>query len=217
MKWDRVALLVLNEELNDPIMADEAQYYIRRYNISDHLIVTINRPVEQFLHDRKGISVGSQLAAMNSVLAGKLTCQSKIIIMAHGALPPERTCSGLDAVLMARLLQLLGVTDVGLISFKSCYTGLDSYLGEFTVACKSNNIRFGWCLAYIDISTLTWIHPVTGKIRYLKRQVIGEREDADFLEYFASKGTRKAPDADRVRVVKGTPGLPGAAPRNTRQ
>ncbi|MFX2611658.1 hypothetical protein [Enterobacter mori] len=203
MKWDKVALLVL-DSANEVIKAD-IPYYTRRYNIPPHLVVKINQPVRQFMFDRRGVNARSELAAMTGVLAGQLTKQSKIIIAAHGSPPPEVTCARLDAVLMSRLLKVLGVSDVGLISFKSCYTGLGDYLDEFTAACTSENIRFGWCLAYINVSGVARFKDEGDVPRYFKRQIVGP---LDFFIYHLTCGLGKLLDLFRVKVIKGGLTLP---------
>ncbi|MFX2611663.1 hypothetical protein [Enterobacter mori] len=205
MKWDKVALVVLEENMDDATLslAEEMEYYINRYNIPSHLVVTINQPVREFIYGLGGI--GREIARWRGVLAGLLTSKSKIFIIAHGSRPPTVTCARLDGVLMSRLLKILGVTEAGLISFKSCHTGRDSYLEEFAAACTHDNIRFGWCLGYINYAGLCWKGLITGSTGYHKRQLVGI---ADSLLYHMSCGLGKLPDSYRVRIVEGTLTLP---------
>ncbi|MFX2611915.1 hypothetical protein [Enterobacter mori] len=214
MKWDRVALIVLDDEdtdspvIHDPIIADDVRYYIERYNIPSHLVIRVNHPSLMSLYNWKAMLVKGARAGQFGVLAGKIGGQSKIIIVGHSAPPPRITCSGLDAVLMSRLLKLLGVTDTGLISFKSCHTGAGTYLEDFTKACAHTNIRFGWCLAYTAMASLTWTDLDTGKKKSFGRQIIGEENDPDYLRFCATSGTEKAADEHRIRVIRGVLTLP---------
>ncbi|MFX2611657.1 hypothetical protein [Enterobacter mori] len=203
MKWDRVALIVLAEGEGDVSVQIDTEYFIRRYNIPPHLVVRINQPIQQFMFNRNGLTMAGELAAMSGVFAGKLTGQSKIIITGHGDEPPHVSCSDLGAVLMSRLFKVLGVSDVGLISFKSCYTGQSTYLEDLTAACKREGIRFGWCLAYINWSGIAT--DLYCKKFYSRRQVVGF---PDLLTYLISCGFAKLPDSFRVRVVKGSLELP---------
>ncbi|MFX2611924.1 hypothetical protein [Enterobacter mori] len=201
MKWDKVALVVI-EDTDDVVIANDIKYYIDRYNIPSHLIVKINEPIHRFIYDLRGGSLRGGLTTLTGVLAGHLTQFSKIIILAHGSEPPDVRCAGLDAILMSRILKVLGVSEVGLISFKSCHIGSGSYLDEFTTACASENIRFGWCLAYIsDANRLLNF----GRIFHFKRQTVGH---FDSLLYVFSCGCGKLSDAYRVKVIKGTLTLP---------
>ncbi|MFX2611788.1 hypothetical protein [Enterobacter mori] len=205
MKWNKVALVVLTRNMDDTTVLEDKEYYIKRYQIPSNLVVTVNQVESQFKWAQGEVYVGRELATMKGVLAGQLNKRSKIIVVAHGSPPPKVMCARLDAILVSRLLRMLGVTEVGLISFKSCFTGLGSYLEEFTVSCTHENIRFGWCLAYINATGLTWTDVATGESKYFRRQLVGAH---DLYTYLLSGGYGKLPDSYRVRVVKGKLTLP---------
>lgn len=130
------------------------------------------------------------------------TMLSKIIILAHGT--QQGILVGwemLNYMGFALYMQnYLGLRQAGLLSFKCCFLGGETFLEEFGSVLGA--IRIGYMVAYRHVSiTATFGNDV----------VSTASGDQDWLVRTNSNGTDKLLDAQRIKVVEGThPTIPPA-------
>lgn len=181
MKWSKAAVVLLDP--SDRVIANDAIAWKQRYQLPDECCFSFP--------DRDG---GIPLGFMPLVpgCLGFSDVTTKIIIVSHG-LPEGVALSGppKNAGVISDWLKSWGVGAVGLLSFRGCLLGKAGFLGDLATMLTVRGIRVGWLLGYRHLASQwrgTW-HEVSGKYDKMIR-------DATF-------GARKAPDRERVKVVKG--------------
>jgi hypothetical protein len=115
---------------------------------------------------------------------------TKLIVCAHGC--KFGLSSNLDANGVATYLKKLGVSSVGLVAFKACEVGKDSFLDDLSDALDKNQISFGYLIAY---KGSVW-------------KASGGR-----MRGFWGSWEIKGKDKDRVRIVQGKAHVAAPGPR----
>lgn len=182
MKWKNAAILILG---NDATIFGSAYEYVLRYQVGPYCVLT-----DQTF--RPASMPGWMQSATPNAFAGRVTRRSKLIVVGHGTLD---TVGQYTPIGLTLRLMVLGIREVGLVSFKCCHTGAGSFLDDFAATCDRMKLTFGWCIGYRHrAATLEDGHEVTTL-----------RDD---LLWNCSGGRRKNPDSERIRLVRGTLPIP---------
>ena len=175
MKWFKVAILLLQPE--DAVCRNSADLWKRRYGIPFFRCFALG-----------------QAAGYFNALAGSLThavdLETKLIIVSHGSVC---RVGDYNASEFLKLLDQLGVHRVGLLAFRGCNLGKERFLDDLQIFSRLYGIQIGWMLAYRGIAGTADYHAGAHEIITV----------TDKLLRFVSNGNWKAPDSQRVRVLKG--------------
>lgn len=173
MTWTRNVVLV--PDSSDKSVQSLAQAMAKRYGAA----------AQDCFSDQafKGFQQDS-LNCVNSDLA------TKVIVCAHGC--KQGLNGGMDAAGTAKYLKDLGVTQAGLIAFKACQVGKESFLDDLATALHQNRVSFGYLIAYK--------HSVWKTSHGRMRGFWGALEV-------------KGKDKDRVRIVQGKANVAAPGPR----
>ncbi|EEU9882924.1 hypothetical protein EZF51_004796, partial [Escherichia coli] len=114
--WSKVFLLVLDDR--GAALRDTVKSYRKRYNIDSNKEVNIREVIDN------GGCTGKELS--------DVTIDDKLIVIAHA---DARYLRAQKIGLMSpfefvELLSILGLKEAGIISFKCCYLGAQSYLED---------------------------------------------------------------------------------------
>jgi hypothetical protein len=173
-KWSKY--FILNLSMNDRQTSMHAGWWSYRYRI----------PITRFFvlagsAGRSGHGTSSPLSEVD------LT--SKLIIIGHGH---PWAIEGMDHWQLAHKLFEFGLRRVGLISFKSCYLGVDSFLDDFAAALNARGVRFGWLIGYRGP---VWM--MDGPTARDHHEVVGPED------FGLHKVGLKNSDHERIRLVRG--------------
>jgi hypothetical protein len=183
MKWANVSLLVIGKW--DEMIERDANFYIKKYQIPSGRVMTLR--IFPGLGGKDRQFDAKQPQPWKNVL----TEGSKLIVLSHGS---EFHCGNGTPHGIAILLRNLGISRVGLISFKGCHLGRGAFLEQFRIACEVAHVQFGWCLAYTKSVA-----------------IMGGHDQVGFMQQFVSAvsfGALRWSDETRVKVVRGTLTVP---------
>jgi hypothetical protein len=149
------------------IITDSASSYAKSKNIPIDRCFSTRRSETENGRYGKGFSWNwnrGKFSALSPTSFLRVTQQNKLFIFAHGndfgisfmsddGLRPEGTQApinpaGDNAVALASMLKAHGLSEVGLITFKSCFVGRGYFLNNFASALAMNGIRAGWLKGY---------------------------------------------------------------------
>ncbi|HBA6820975.1 TPA: hypothetical protein J1W43_004730 [Escherichia coli] len=177
--WSKVFLLVLDDR--GAALRDSVKSYRKRYNIDSNREVNIREVIVN------GGCTGKEFS--------DVTIDDKLIVIAHA---DARYLRAQKIGLMSpfefvELLSILGLKEVGIISFKCCYLGAKSYLEDIKNELYSD-IKIGYMSAYKRSAVTIFGHEGVGFIDSMIRLI--------------SAGLLKLPDRWRVNFVRGNTQAP---------
>lgn len=181
MKWNRAVIVLLDPD--DPVIANDAIAWKERYQLADASCFSVP-------NEKGRVPPGFVRLTRGCLRFSDVT--TKIIIVSHGK-PEGITVGGApkNAGVVSDWLKTWGVAAVGLLTFRGCLLGQERFLDDLSTMLTVRGIRTGWLIGYRHRARQwrgTW-HECSGKYDEAIRD--------------ATNGVYKAPDRDRVKVVKG--------------
>jgi hypothetical protein len=175
MKWRNVVVLCLDGD-DESIRTLTANMFGRYY-------------IDQDLDDNEVRCFGGtgQSKPQTGCLRGLSDLHTKVVICGHGNEYMVDTYYPRN--LAAYLLQL-GLSEVGLLSFKSCEVGKGAYLDELAGELHHLGVQVGWLVGYKDLAFNRGYSMAVGKFE-------------NNLRYYTRDMVTKLPDSWRVKVVRG--------------
>ncbi len=193
MKWNDAAVVLLDPA--DKVIRNAAYVWRERYRIPNERSFSFRYPEGRPL-------AGQTPLGFRPLDPGSLSfcgLGTKLIVVSHGlteGLAVQHTI--LRAPETAKLLAVCGVQQVGLLAFKGCLLGKASFLEQLVAQLSARRIGVGWLIGYKDVSrTQTLLVDSPAGLRTYGYEAIGTHD------LIARSATRKLPDDERVKIVKG--------------
>jgi len=144
MPWGHIYLL--NLAPNDKIISSSADDYIKHYMLVRNKCFRTSRAAsDKYRHIEEGDYLG------------KVTAVDKMMVVSHGS--KEGKITYMDREIDGRTLAILfaswGIRNAGLITFKCCHLGKNSFLEDFRDACD-NKINVGYLKGYLHETATEW-------------------------------------------------------------
>ena len=181
MKWSRAVVVLLDP--SDKTIANDAIAWKHRYRLHDTRCFSIP--------DKNG-RIPSGFVALAADCLSFSDVTTKIVIVSHGL--PEGVAIGgppKNADVVSDWLKAWGVSAVGLLAFRGCLLGKGRFLDDLGTMLTVRGIRAGWLIGYRHEAwqwRATW-HECSGNYDEAIRD--------------ATNGASKAPDRERVKIVRG--------------
>jgi|KBSSwiStaDraftv2_1062776.scaffolds.fasta_scaffold07794_8 hypothetical protein len=139
-KWNKRYLIKLSP---DKVINESATTYRKYYSLP---------PSDRFVDESSKADSGWTTLSSGSLSA--ITLQDKLFIVAHGS--PTHVAE-YTARSLADSLAGWGLDEVGLITFKCCHVGRDTFLEDFVkYAGRVSGIKIGWVKGYRGAAQ-TWL------------------------------------------------------------
>ncbi|HET8708294.1 MAG TPA: hypothetical protein VFM46_18450 [Pseudomonadales bacterium] len=133
MSWKNLYLIKLSP---DKVIDESASTYRKYYSIP---------AAKRFVETGESHKTDSHWTRLASQSLSHITMADHLIIVAHGSVDRVGN-AGPNG--LANMLKSYGLEEAGLISFKCCHVGRQSFLEDFLKAADKSNIKIGWVKGY---------------------------------------------------------------------